>query len=105
MMVWTGQGWGSVGLAVVFLLLGLAFGSPVFEYVLGRNGPLYGMAFGLVVAAFLNWFVGNKLNGPLREAGIRWWNQHTIYYIPMQWFSIVIMMIAIMFFAIAIIGP
>ena len=97
MVIWRGWGILSVAIAAIFFFAGGYLGSYFFGVTPGRHGALYGVAVGLVVAAVANWFAGNSLNRPLREAGVGIWKQHTLFFMPMQWTSSVMLMGAVMF--------
>lgn len=89
-MIWRGRGWLSMVLACAGFFIGFSLG----HYLpFGRGAE----AGGLIVAAVVNWFVGQSINTPLREAGVSWIRHHSIYFIPMQWFSVVILALAIFF--------
>jgi hypothetical protein len=44
------------------------------------------VALAMVIAAALNWWVGQKLNRPLREAYAD--HLHSLFWIPMEWWSV-----------------
>ena len=58
---------------------------------------LYAAAAILLLAAVANWLIGHTLNRPLRDA--RWRDRHSLFWIPMEWWSLVFIGIAITFAA------
>ena len=94
MIVWTGFGF----LVVVFAGVGIALGAA-----LGATGLPEGVAIGsgLLLGAIGNWFAGRALNDPARgremidaKTGQRILlrSSHTLFWIPMQWFSVLMVL-------------
>ena len=82
MIIW--KGWGI--LTLVIAVIPISVGHLI--------GPA-GAGIGLLVAAGVNWFVGQSFNRPLREAGLGAGQRHTLFWIPMEWWSIAMAALAI----------
>jgi hypothetical protein len=91
MIIW--RGWG-----ILTPLIALAcVAGPV---ALAGSSSLAPIAFGasLVLAAVLNWLLGQKLNRPLREADFDHGRRHSFFFIPMEWWSVAMLIGAVSFF-------
>lgn len=97
MVIWRGWGILSVAIATVFFFAGGYAGIYLLGVSPGRHGAILGVAIGMFVAAIVNWFAGNSLNRPLRDAGVGIWKQHTLFFVPMEWISLVMLLAAAMF--------
>jgi hypothetical protein len=88
------NGWG----AFAFLLLAFTWTAAdvLNSHILQPYGS-YAAAAILLLAAVLNWVIGDVLNRPLRNA--RWRDRHSLFFIPMEWWSLVFIGIAIAFAA------
>lgn len=97
MIVWSGYG---------FLTVFLGLGGIGAGAALGGTGLAegYGLGLGLVLAAALNWFAGTHFNNPARarelidsKTGQRviLRRNHTLFWIPMQWWSLAFAAIAL----------
>lgn len=95
------RGWGilSILIAAGCVLL-FAYLGKVFWGSIHANTVQLGAALGFFVAAAANWFLGRSLNRPKREAGAGVLNRHSLFFVPMEWAS-VIMLIAGIFFIIS----
>jgi len=82
MLIWKGWGILTPIIVVVAVLIG---------YVAGG----YGAIVGCIVAAIVNWFVGQAFNRPLREAGLGGGRRHTFFWIPMELWSIAVLAYAL----------
>jgi hypothetical protein len=82
MIIW--KGWGI--LTLVIAVVATAMGALISPG---------GAGLGLLVGAGVNWFVGQNLNRPLREAGLGSGQRHTLFWIPMEWWSIAMAALAI----------
>ncbi|RRB02835.1 hypothetical protein [Larkinella rosea] len=93
MIVWSGLGFLSAVIVIVC--------TAIFNSVL--TSVSYHTSIGLVVAAAINWWVGTNLNsgeGRLlkdEETGemIRFKRNHTLFWIPMQWWSVAFLLLAV----------
>ena len=95
MIVWQGFGFLAVLIPVIFIGL------------LGAVNQSYSMTYSfelaLIMSAIAVWFVGKKLNSkqgkilidPETNQPVELKNKHTLFWIPMEWFSIIIAVIAI----------
>ncbi len=103
MVIWSG--WGV--LAVLFAVVGAIGGIGLVDAAGGLGLGLpedSGFALGLLVAAVVNWFVGTRLNRSLgRElidanTGERviLRRQHTLFWVPMQYWSVVMAVFAVL---------
>jgi membrane protein YqaA with SNARE-associated domain len=92
MVIW--NGWGVLG----FLLFALAWtaADSLQSHVLKPYGS-YGAAAVLLLGGIANWFIGEALNRPLHTA--RWRDRHSLFWIPMEWWSLVFIGMAIAFAA------
>ena len=102
MIVWSGLGM----LTALFALLAVGIGA-VLQPLLDGNGlgqpAEIGLAIGLLVAAAVNWIVGHRLNkGPGREMidaktgqRVLFRRRHTLFWIPMQYISVVFIVVAL----------
>jgi len=85
MIVW--QGLGFLAVLIPMILIGL----------------IGDMEIALLMSAFVVWFAGKKLNSkpgkvlidPETNEEVEIKNKHTLFWIPMEWFAIVIMIIAV----------
>lgn len=84
MIVW--KGWG--------ILTPLIVVSAVVTGTL-TGGP-YGAIGGSLVAAIVNWVVGQNFNRPLREAGVGPGRRHTFFWVPMELWSIAFLAYALL---------
>jgi hypothetical protein len=96
------RGWGilSVGIAVacgfIFAWLG-----NLFPTVPHSNPVRYGVALGLGVGAVVNWFVGRSLNQNMREANVNVLKRHSLFFLPMEYWSLAMVLGSIFFLSIA----
>jgi hypothetical protein len=83
MIIW--KGWGF--LSVIIAIVGAIIGGLIAEQIGGPTSFRRGMAFGFVVAAVANWFIGRALNQSRREGGAGVFNRHSLFFMPMEWSS------------------
>jgi hypothetical protein len=95
MIIWKGWGILSLLLAVVGVLGGVALGGGVFG---SREAGRYAVVAGLVVAAAVNWFIGRSLNQPRGDANAGVLNRHSLFFIPMEWWSAIMLVCAVLFY-------
>ena len=81
MLVW--RGWGLLTLVIAAVAAG--FGSAVMT---SSKLQAYGAAGGLFLGAVVNWFLGQSLNRPLREADFDHGRRHSLFWIPTAWWSL-----------------
>jgi hypothetical protein len=102
MVIWTGYGI----LTVVFVVAGLLAGDAVdlsMQGSLGGAPPKIGMAVAVALAAILNWVVGTRLNtDPGRELvdaqtgqRVLLRRRHTLFWVPMQYWSLLVLVLAV----------
>lgn len=95
MIVW--QGFWFLAALIPIILIGL------IGAVDKGHSMTYGFELALIISAIAVWFVGKKLNGkqgkvlidPETNEKVELKNKHTLFWIPMEWFSIVIAAFAI----------
>lgn len=95
MIVWSGFGF----LTAVLALLGLLIGNSL------PGSIPYHASIGILLGAVVNWFVGKKLNNtPGRilvdeETGerLQYKRKHTFFWIAMEWWSIILVVLAVLF--------
>lgn len=102
MVIWKGWGILSLIIAVAGGVLGGFLGDQIIR--LKYPTSLYPVAVGLVVAAGLNWFVGRALNKSRREAGAAVANRHSLFWIAMEWWSVVMLAAAAYLVALIVTG-
>jgi xanthine/uracil permease len=95
MVIWKGWGILSLLLAVAGVFAGVALGGGVFG---SREVGRYAVVGGLVVAAVANWFVGRSLNQSRRDANASALNRHSLFFIPMEWWSAIMLVCAVLFY-------
>jgi hypothetical protein len=89
MLIWTG--W---GILVVPIAAALSFLGVGFAQLVNLNAEA-GVFIGLPLACVAVWYVGNHLNRPVEgyhpRTGERviYRNQHTLFWIPMQYFAFI----------------
>lgn len=93
MIVWQGLGFLAVLIPVIFLVAAdLIFGKGFLD------AQTYGNETVALVSAIIVWFVGTKLNNvpgkvlidPETNQEVILKNKHTIFWVPMQWFSLIL---------------
>ncbi|MFD0774703.1 hypothetical protein ACFQZ2_12265 [Streptomonospora algeriensis] len=98
MIIWRGWGILTVLIAAVCCIpMGL-----LVESALGSEVAPFGVALGLVAAGILVFFLGQRLNAPKpgfhpqtgRQVLFR--NQHTLFFIPMQYCGVVLLGAAVL---------
>lgn len=77
MLIW--RGWGILSPIIAAAPVVVVNGSKMGNIVAG---------VGLVLAALLNWFLGQWFNRPLREADFDFGRRHSFFWIPMEWWSV-----------------
>jgi len=97
MIVWKGWGFLVIVFAVIGFVLGAFVGTRVIGFGPHRQGGQYGVAIGLAIAAALNWYIGRSLNRPFREAKAGPAEKHSLCLIPMEWCSIGLLLVALLF--------
>ena len=90
MIIWKGWGFLSVVIAVALALACAGFGDTLDR----REGGRYGMAVGFAIAAVVNWFLGRWLNSVKREVKAGVLNRHSLFFIPLEWWSVVMLFFA-----------
>jgi len=98
MILWSG--WGI--LTVLFALVGAALGAALHGIIPALSDHL-AVGIGLLVAAVVNWLVGVRLNNrPGRElvdpktgGRVILKRRHTLFWVPMQYYSALLVLIAI----------
>lgn len=102
MIVWRGWGILAVLIAAIGLFGGVFVGVKLLGSGSGWDGGRIGIAIGLAIAAVANWFVGKSVNDNLRLQGVTAIKRHTLFFIPMQWWSIAMVMGSIFYLQAAI---
>src|SRR5262245_24434344 len=92
MIFWRGAGILTLIIFIVAFLADLA----IHEIFHVRNAYL--SAGTIMLAAVVNWFVGNALNREMRKAGTSPFKRHSFFFIPMEWWSLPIIAFAILIF-------
>ncbi len=93
MIIWTG--WGIISL--VLLVIGLLMGEQ-------HIGGTYGDAIGVLIAAGINFGIARKVNNPEKDrilidentgerVAIK--NRSTLFWIPMEWWSGIMILLAV----------
>lgn len=95
MIIWKGWGFLSPLIAVAFFFAGAFVGHHLIGTAPKQSGAHYGAAFGLMVAAVANWFIGRSLNRTARESKANVLNRHSFFFISMEWWSIVMLLVSI----------
>jgi hypothetical protein len=95
MIFWRGWGILSPFIAIAGFFAGAAF---VGGLGLPRGLANYPIPAGLLVAAVGNWFLGRWLNQSRREAQAGAINRHSLFFVPMEWWSVVMLGLAALFF-------
>jgi hypothetical protein len=95
MIFWKGWGILSLLIAVAGFFAGAAF---VGGLGLPRGLANYAIPTGLLAAAVGNWFLGRWLNQSRREAKAGALNRHSLFFFPMEWWSGVMLGLAVLFF-------
>ncbi|MDA0562952.1 hypothetical protein LG943_01165 [Streptomonospora sp. S1-112] len=106
MIIW--RGWG----ILVLLITGLCCvpGGLVTEAVLGADLALFGVSGGLVVAGVAVFFIGQRLNAPRQgfhpQTGqpVLYRNQHTFFFVPMQYFAFVLLAVSVVLLISTLLG-
>lgn len=100
MIVWQGLGFLAVLIPVIVLLLA--------DALLGKGFMQeYGNEMAALVSAALVWFIGKKLNDapgrelvdPKTNEKILLKQRHTIFWVPMQWFAVLLVIASISYFS------
>lgn len=93
------------GILSVFIAFGFAFAFAYLGYLFPSvphaNFFQYGVALGLSVAAVVNWFVGRSLNNGMREAKENVLKRHSLFFLPMEWWSVAMLLGSIFFLSVA----
>lgn len=100
MIVWTGLGI----LTLIVCGLGTLIISSILEYFGVPSG--LSTSIGFFISAILNWFLGKKLNGQKgkilkdEKTGelFEYKEKHTLFWIPMEYLSVVYVIVAIIYF-------
>jgi hypothetical protein len=95
-IIW--KGWGV--LAVLLAVAGFFAGILISDNSFMRGTPqaTYPVAAGMVIAAAINWFAGRALNRTRREVEVSKFNRHSLFWIPMEWWSLPMAFVAILLF-------
>lgn len=107
MIIWKGWGILVVAIAVPLAAVSALIAGSIGEAVLGPQDvdiiePL-GAAVGLAIAAIAVFILGRWMNAPVPgydpQTGqpVYFKNRHTLFFIPMQWWSFVLLAIALIF--------
>lgn len=97
MIVWQGFGFLVVLIPIVFL--------GVIGATTATHHMTYSIEVALILSAITLWFLGKKLNGapgkvlidPETNEEVVFKNKHTFFWIPMEWFAIVLAILAVAF--------
>lgn len=100
MIIFRGFGILSVLIAAAFAFA-FAFLGNLFPSGPHQNNVQYGVALGLCVAAVANWFFGRHLNSGMREAKVNVLKRHSLFFLPMEYWSLAMLLGAIFFMAVA----
>jgi len=95
MIVWKGWGILSVLVAAATFFAGAYIGDALIGSAPHSSGVRYGAAFGLAIGAVVNWFIGRSLNQPKREAAAGVFNRHSLFFVPMEYWSIALLLVSI----------
>jgi hypothetical protein len=95
MIVWQGFGFLAALIPIIFI--------GVIGAIDETHTMTYGFEMALILSAVAVWFVGKKLNSkqgkilidPETNAPVEIKNKHTLFWIPMEWFAVVIAAFAI----------
>lgn len=98
MIIWKGWGFLSILIALAGAVIGTIM-TGLFDH--GGRSQALGIALGLVMAAVANWFVGRALNRSRREGNAGAFNRHSLFFMPMEWFSAAMLVGAIFVFVVA----
>ncbi len=100
MIIWQGFGFLVILVPIIYLvaLIALIFGLDKPEFI------FFGTGVAMALAAFTIWDVGNRLNrvpdkvliDPETNEEVAFKRKHTLFWIPMQWFSIPAFMLAML---------
>lgn len=101
MIVWQGLGFLAVLIPVVFLVAAnIIFGKDFL------SAQSYGLEAVVLVSAIAVWFIGTKLNNapgkilldPETNQEVVLKKKHTIFWVPMQWFALILGALALLMF-------
>jgi len=98
MIIW--RGWGVLSVVIAAACF-FAFGYLGHLTIGSKSGAQFGVAIGLVIAAVVNWFVGRSLNSGRRETKANVLNRHSLFFIPMEWWSVAMVFGSIAFLQLA----
>lgn len=100
MVIWSG--WGILTVVIVLLVGGPI--TAVLANLAGTKGDAagYALAVGLLASAAVNWFVGRRLNArpgrelvdPATGERVVLRTRHSLFFVPMQWWSVVLAVVA-----------
>ncbi|MBG7619509.1 hypothetical protein I5R65_08525 [Herbaspirillum sp. AP02] len=101
LIIWQGLGFLAILIPVVISALAQATSDSIFEHGFYTAHPMMQMV-ALLIAAAAVWVLGARLNNqpgqilvdPKTGQQIEFKKKHTLFWIPMQWFSTVIAAIA-----------
>jgi hypothetical protein len=95
MIFW--KGWGILALLIgaAGFFGGILLGDALFRRTQNVQVTYLVGAAALLVAATVNWFAGRALNRTRREAGASAFNRHSLFWIPMEWWSVPMLIMAV----------
>ena len=108
-IIWSG--WGV--LTILFAIAGAGLGGALHEIIPALSDHV-AITIGLLAAAALNWWAGIRLNNrpgrelvdPTTGGRVILMRRHTLFWVPMQYYSALLVLIAVMaLFASAPAGP
>ena len=101
MIITKGWGWLFIVGTCLLFVLGVLIGDFILNLDMGRYAGVCGIIV-LLISAVAYWFIGKEINKErivdydAEDNPITQKNQHTIYYIPVQYFSIVLLVAVVL---------
>ncbi|MFC0406761.1 hypothetical protein [Roseomonas elaeocarpi] len=100
MVIWSG--WGILTVVIVALVGGSVTAILANLAGPGSSAAGYALAVGLLVSAVVNWFVGQRLNAapgrelvdPATGQRVTLRRRHSLFFVPMQWWSVPLVVVA-----------
>jgi len=107
-IIWRGRGALVVGFAILCVLATTLLGTLVSGHSFGGHVANVATGLGLVIAAIPVWVLGRRWNAPQpdrvlvdqqtgQQVVLKWKPRHTLYYIPMQYWSFVLAAAGVLF--------
>ncbi len=85
-----------LGWLVLPIVLLAAFSTVWLSKYLAIERP-YNVAMAMGVGGLVNWVVGRRLNAVMARSNVPAWKQHSMYGIPMQWWSLAFFAVALVY--------